>query len=77
MNDPDAVLLLARLAERGWATSAELQGLLGKSQPTISHHLKVLREAGLVTSRKKGTWVHYRAVPEQLALLQTALGPKA
>jgi HipA-like C-terminal domain len=42
MNDPDAALLLARLAERGWATSAELQGLLGKSQPTLARLLGAL-----------------------------------
>jgi HipA-like C-terminal domain len=42
MNDPAATLLLARLAERGWATSAELQGLLGKSQPTLARLLGAL-----------------------------------
>ncbi len=42
MNDPDATLLLTRLAERGWATSAELQGLLGKSQPTLARLLGAL-----------------------------------
>ncbi len=39
---------------------------LDLTQPTISHHLKVLREAGLVTSERRGTWVHYRIVPEVL-----------
>ena len=42
MNEPDTALLLARLAERGWATSAELQGLLGKSQPTLARLLGAL-----------------------------------
>ncbi len=42
MNDPDTTLLLTRLAERGWATSAELQGLLGKSQPTLARLLGAL-----------------------------------
>lgn len=40
---------------------------VGVSQPTVSHHLRKLREAGLLTSRKDGTWVHYRVVPGVLA----------
>src|ERR1043166_4062328 len=40
---------------------------LGLSQPTVSHHLKVLREAGLIeVARKRGTWVHYRLVPQAM-----------
>ena len=39
----------------------------------MSHHLKILREAGLVTSRRHGTWVHYRAVPDQLTALRGVL----
>ena len=46
----------------------------GRSQPTVSHHLKVLREAGLITSTKRGTWVWYRADPERLVELQSILG---
>jgi ArsR family transcriptional regulator len=44
------------------------------SQPTISHHLKVLREAGLVESSRRGTWAYYRLVPEAIAALRGALG---
>ena len=44
------------------------------SQPTISHHLKVLREAGLVESSRRGTWAYYRLVPEAVAALRGALG---
>ena len=45
------------------------------AQPTISHHLKVLREAGIITSERRGTWVYYRLVPaalERMAVLLTA-----
>ena len=44
------------------------------SQPTISHHLKVLRDAGLVESRRVGTWSFYRLVPEAVTALRGALG---
>ncbi len=45
----------------------------GLSQPTVSHHLKVLREAGLVTVSRSGVWAHYAADPRGLALLRGAL----
>ena len=48
------------------------------AQPTISHHLKVLREAGIITSERRGTWVYYRLVPSALermaALLAAPVG---
>ena len=44
------------------------------SQPTISHHLKVLRDAGLVEASRRGTWAYYRLVPEAIAALRLALG---
>jgi ArsR family transcriptional regulator, arsenate/arsenite/antimonite-responsive transcriptional repressor len=47
---------------------------LDLAQPTISHHLKVLREAGLVESSRRGTWAYYRLVPAAVAQLRAALG---
>jgi ArsR family transcriptional regulator len=44
------------------------------SQPTISHHLKVLRETGLLQCERRGTWVYYRVVPSALAQLCAVLG---
>jgi ArsR family transcriptional regulator len=44
------------------------------SQPTISHHLRILREAGLVESSRRGTWAYYRLVPEAIAALRRSLG---
>ncbi len=44
------------------------------SQPTISHHLKVLREAGLVTASRRGVWAYYAADPRGLEIVRTALG---
>jgi ArsR family transcriptional regulator len=46
---------------------------VGVSQPTVSHHLKVLREAGLLTSERRGTWVYYRSAPASLAVLALLL----
>lgn len=46
----------------------------GLSQPTISHHLKVLHEAGLLDRDKRGTWVYYRARPDALASLGVLIG---
>ena len=47
---------------------------VGQSQPTVSHHLKVLSDAGLITGDKRGRWVWYRAIPTRLAELRAALG---
>lgn len=46
---------------------------VGVSQPTVSHHLKKLREAGLLTSERRGTWVYYRVAPAVLAAMAGAL----
>ncbi len=45
--------------------------------PTISHHLKVLREAGLIDGERRGTWIYYRAQPDVLRGLSTVLLPSA
>lgn len=46
----------------------------GRSQPTVSHHMKILVDAGLVTREKRGLWVWYRAVPARLDALRAVLG---
>lgn len=51
----------------------DLVAPLGKSQPTVSHHMRILSDAGLVTGDKRGRWVFYRAVPERLAQLRSVL----
>ncbi|MBB0246514.1 metalloregulator ArsR/SmtB family transcription factor, partial [Streptomyces alkaliphilus] len=48
---------------------------VGVSQPTVSHHLKKLREAGLLTSERRGTWVYYRVTPSVLAAMGTLFDP--
>lgn len=51
----------------------DLTGVFDLSGPTISHHLKVLREAGLISGERRGTWVYYRVHPEALARLSDVL----
>ena len=51
----------------------EVQPLLGLSQGTVSHHLKILHGAGLVTREKRGAWAYYRTVPARLAAVAAAL----
>jgi ArsR family transcriptional regulator len=57
----------------GEACVCDLTDSLDLSQPTISHHLKILREAGLLTSRRRGTWVHYAIVPGAVDRIATAV----
>jgi ArsR family transcriptional regulator len=67
--DPARLQLLAliKTSDAGEACVCDLTDPLGLSQPTVSHHLKVLTEAGLVTREQRGTWAYYRHVPERLA----------
>lgn len=57
----------------GEACVCHLTRPLGLTQPTVSHHLKVLYEAGLLERDRRGTWVYYRVVPERLRALRQAL----
>jgi ArsR family transcriptional regulator len=76
LADPARLRLLSLLAaaEAGEVCACDFVEPLGKSQPTVSHHLKVLAEAGLIRGDKRGRWVWYSIVPEQLAALRSALG---
>ena len=74
LSDPTRLRLLSLIGAKGEACAAcEMVEPLGVSQPTVSHHLKVLRRAGLVVSEKRGRWVYYRTVPERLAALGRVL----
>ncbi|MFL6239326.1 MAG: ArsR/SmtB family transcription factor [Actinomycetes bacterium] len=61
LADPVRLRLMSMIAAADEACVCDLTGPFDVSQPTISHHLKVLREAGLVDSERRGTWVYYRA----------------
>ncbi|MDP9847716.1 ArsR/SmtB family transcription factor [Streptosporangium lutulentum] len=75
LSDPVRLRLLSLIAsyEGGEACVCDLTGPFDVSQPTISHHLKVLREAGLVDSERRGTWVYYWVQPVALNRLSALL----
>lgn len=62
-------LQIIRLLARGELCVCEIMEYLGMSQPTASHHLKILKQAGLVTDRKDGRWIYYRLQPEAVQAL--------
>ena len=66
LADPARVALIARLGHGEEVCVCHLVEGSGLSQPTVSHHLAILRRAGFVTSRRKGTWAYYRLVPDTL-----------
>ncbi|MEV6808294.1 ArsR/SmtB family transcription factor [Streptomyces sp. NPDC017248] len=76
LGDPVRIRLLSMIASRagGEVCVCDLTPAFALSQPTISHHLKLLKQAGLIDSERRGTWVYYRLVPEttdRLAALLT------
>jgi ArsR family transcriptional regulator, arsenate/arsenite/antimonite-responsive transcriptional repressor len=73
--DPARLRLLSLIsnAEGAEACVCNLTEPLGLSQPTVSHHLKVLADAGLLEREQRGRWAYYRVVPERLELLRGAL----
>jgi len=74
LGDPVRLRLLSIVAAEGEVCSCSLEGPLKKSQPTISHHTRVLQEAGLISGEKRGKWTWWSVVPERLATLRRLLG---
>jgi ArsR family transcriptional regulator len=76
LSDPVRLRLLSYVAAaKGEEVCAcDLVEISGRSQPTVSHHMKVLFEAGLITREKRGLWVWYRIVPQRLDALRAVLG---
>jgi DNA-binding transcriptional ArsR family regulator len=73
LADPTRIAIVNRLAQ-GACCVCDLNAAFGLSQPTISHHLRLLRDAGLVASTRRGTWMEYRLVPEAVQQLRQTLG---
>ena len=76
LADPHRIRLLSLLAAapEGEACTCDLIEPLGLAQPTVSHHLRILLEAGLVSRDRRGRWTWYRVDRERLGLLRSALG---
>ena len=79
LGDPVRLRIVSMLAAapEGAACGCDLEQPLGLAQPTVSHHLKILREAGLVVGERQGRWVYYRVVPDRLEELREALSTTA
>lgn len=75
LSEPARVAIVNRLAACGEACVCELVAVLELAQPTVSHHLRVLREAGLIEHERRGTWMYYRLVPAAIDDLRATLAP--
>ena len=74
LGDPVRLAIVRQLAAQPEVCACDFSSCCEVSQPTISHHLKVLREAGIVESERRGTWVFYRVLPDVAARLQRLAG---
>jgi ArsR family transcriptional regulator len=67
LAEPTRLAIVQQLASDGEVCACDFTDCCGVSQPTVSHHLKVLREAGVVTCERRGTWIYYRLDPKTAA----------
>ena len=74
LADPIRLRLLSIVAAEGEVCSCNLETPLGKSQPTISHHTRILADAGLIAGERRGKWTWWRVVPERLEEMRQLLG---
>lgn len=79
LSDPARLRLFSAVASHagGQACVCDISGGVQLSQPTVSHHLKVLREAGLLRSERRASWVYYAVVPQALNTLSALLSVDA
>jgi ArsR family transcriptional regulator len=72
--DPTRLAILRQLSDLPEVCACDFTGCCGVSQPTVSHHLKVLRDAGWITGDRRGTWVWYSLRPEAVARFRELAG---
>ena len=70
LADPTRLTIVRQLAAEGEVCACDFTACCGVSQPTVSHHLKVLREAGLIRGERRGTWIYYSLEPSGASRLQ-------
>ena len=75
LSDPVRLRLLSLIADAGEVCSCDLLEPLDRSQPTVSHHTRILTDAGLIVGEKRGRWVWWSIVPERLSAVRDALKP--
>lgn len=77
LAEPVRLQLLSLIANAsiGEICACDLVAPTGRSQPTVSHHLSILTDAGLVTREQRGKWVYFRVDPSRIAVLRDALEP--
>ncbi len=71
LADPTRLAIVRQLAGDGEVCACDFTACCDVSQPTVSHHLKVLREAGVVSAQRRGTWIYYRLEPTMLGRLSS------
>jgi len=72
--DPTRLSILRQLSAEGAVCACNFTDCCGVGQPTVSHHLRVLRTAGWVSSERRGTWIHYSIRPESVARFRELAG---
>lgn len=73
LADPVRLKLLSLIAANGEVCSCDVVEPLAKSQPTVSHHTKILAEAGLIAGDKRGRWVYWSLAPERADFVRQVL----
>ncbi|MEX1173851.1 MAG: metalloregulator ArsR/SmtB family transcription factor [Chloroflexota bacterium] len=74
LADPTRLAIVRQLAAESDVCACDFSACCDVGQPTVSHHLKVLREAGVVTSERRGNWIFYRLVPDVAGRLAAIAG---
>jgi ArsR family transcriptional regulator len=74
LADPTRVAIVNRLSTADSVCVCDLTAAFELSQPTISHHLRILREAGIVAAERRGTWAYYRLEPSAITALRSVFG---
>ena len=77
LSDPTRVAIVSRLASGEQCCVCDLTDTFDLSQPTVSHHLRILRDAGLVEAERRGTFAYYWLVPEAIERLAGVFAPQA